>query len=107
MAGLGGLQRGLRRLGVAQLADQDRVGILAERAAKRLAEALGVEPDLALVDDRPVIGVENLDRVLDRDDVRRARAVDVVDDRRERRRLARARRARDEDEPSVLVGESA
>ena len=105
VARLGRLQRGLRRLGVAQLADQDRVRILAKRAAKRLAEALGVEADLALVDDRALIGVQDLDRVLDRDDVRPPRAVDVVDHRGERRRLARAGRAGDEDEAAVLLGE--
>ena len=52
VARLGRLERGLRGLGVAELADQDRVRILAEHAAERLAEALGVEADLALVDDR-------------------------------------------------------
>ena len=62
VAGLGGLERGLGRLGVAQLADQDRVGILAERAPERLAEVLGVEADLALVDDRLVVRVQDLDR---------------------------------------------
>ena len=49
--GLGRLQRRLGRLAVAQLADQDHVGVLAERAAERLVERGGVEPDLALVDD--------------------------------------------------------
>ena len=39
MAGLGGLQRGLRGLGVAQLADQDHVRVLAEHAAERLARS--------------------------------------------------------------------
>jgi len=39
VAGLGGLQRGLRRLRVAQLADQDRVRILAKRAPERLVAA--------------------------------------------------------------------
>ena len=71
VAGLGGLERGLSRLRVAELADQDRVGILAEHAPQRLGEALGVEPDLALVDDAVVVGMEDLDRVLDRDDVLR------------------------------------
>ena len=75
VAGLGGLERGLRGLGVAELADQDRVGVLAQCAPQRLAEALGVEADLALVDDRLLVGVHDLDRVLDRDDVR-ARACD-------------------------------
>ena len=45
------LERRLGRLGVAQLADQDDVGILAEHAAEGLVERLGVEPDLPLVDD--------------------------------------------------------
>ena len=38
VARLGGLHGGLGRLGVAQLADQDHVRVLAERAAERLAE---------------------------------------------------------------------
>ena len=106
MARLGGLKRGLGGLGVAQLADQDRVRILAEHAAQRLREVGGVEPDLTLVDDAVAVGMEDLDRVLDRDDVLVARAVDVVEHRRERRRLARAGRARDEHEPAVLLGEA-
>ena len=54
---------------------------------------------------QPLVAVQDLDRVLDRDDVLLPRAVDVVDHRRERRRLPRAGRARDEDEAAVLVGE--
>ena len=106
MAGLGCLQRGLGGLGVAQLADQDDVRILAEHAAERLLERLGVEPDLALVDDAAAIGMQDLDRVLDRDDVLLARAVDEVEHRRERGRLAGAGRAGDEHEPAVLAGEA-
>jgi hypothetical protein len=70
-------------------------------------EGLGVEPDLALVDDAVDVLVEDLDRILDRHDVLPARAVDVVDHRCERGRLARARAAGDEDEAAVLVGEAA
>ena len=51
MARLGGLDRRLRRLGIAHLADEDHVRVLAQRAAERLEEREGVEPDLALVDD--------------------------------------------------------
>ena len=105
VARLGRLQRGLRGLGVAELADQDRVRVLAEHAAERLAEALGVEADLTLVDDRAPVRVEDLDRVLDRDDVLVPRPVDVVDHRRERRRLSRAGGAGDEDQAPVLVRE--
>ena len=102
---LGRLERSLRGLGVAKLADQDRVRILPERAAQGLAEARRVEPHLALIDDRQLVGVEDLDRILDRHDVRPARAVDAIEHRRERRRLAGARRAGDEDEPALLFGE--
>ena len=52
-----------------------------------------------------LVGVEDLDRVLDRDDVLAPRPVDVADHRRERRRLADAGRAGDEDEAVVVVGE--
>ena len=94
MARLRRLQRGVRGLGVAQLADQDDVRVLAQHTAKCLLEAHRVEPDLALVDDAAAVGVEDLDRVLDRDDVLAARPVDVVEHARERRRLPRARRRR-------------
>ena len=105
VAGLGGRQRGRDRLEVAHLADEDHVGVLAERGAERLGERRRVEADLALVDDAHPVVVQELDRVLDREDVLGAAAVDVVDQRRERRRLARAGRAGDEDEPARLVGE--
>ena len=52
MAGLGGEDRGLDRLEVAHLADEDDVGVLAQRAAERVGEAARVVADLALVDDR-------------------------------------------------------
>ena len=51
--------------------------------------------------------MDDLDRVLDRDDVLRRLAVHVVDHRRERRGLARARGAGDEDDPALLLGELA
>ena len=78
------------------------------RSARRSAwpKRLGVEPDLALVDDAALVLVQDLDRVLDRDDVLRpASSVHVVDHRGERRRLPRAGRAGDEDEAAVLLGE--
>src|SRR5205823_12875812 len=78
---------------------------LAERASKRLLERLGVEPDLALADDAALVGVEDLDRVFDRDDVLATRPVDVPDHGREGHGLARARRAGDEHEAARLVRE--
>ena len=104
MPGLGGLQRRLGALGIAELADQDHIWVLAQRPAQSCEVGVGVDPDLALVDDAVVVLVEDLDRVFDGDDVLPARLVDVIDDRGEGRRLAGAGRAGDEHEPSVLVG---
>ena len=70
---------------------------------KRVGEADGVGPDLALVDDAALVAVEELDRVLDGHDVVVARAVDLVDHGCERRRLTGARRARDKDEAARLL----
>ena len=77
------------------------------RSAPRSASAkpLRVGADLALVHDRGLVLVEELDRVLDRDDVHRLALVDRVDHRRERRRLTGAGRARHEDEAARLACE--
>src|SRR5207245_8376765 len=103
VAGLSSLQRGLRSLSIAQLADQDDVRILTERAAQGLAEVVRVESDLALVDNARVVWMQDLDRVLDRDDVLLPCPVHAVDHCGERRRLSGARCTRDEYEPAVLV----
>ena len=107
VARLGRLHGGLGRLGVAELSDQDHVGVLAQRTPERLRERVGVEADLALVDDAAVVGVQELDRVLDRDDVLAAGAIDVVDERRKGRRLPRAGRAGDEYEAAPLLAQLA
>jgi hypothetical protein len=49
--------------------------------------------------------VQELDRILDRHDMGRARPVDVIDHSGERRALAAARRSRDQHEPALLVGD--
>ena len=105
VAGLGSGQRSGDRLEVAHLAEEDHVGVLAQRPAERLGEAERVLAHLALIDDAALVVVEELDRVFDRDDVIGARAVDLVDQRGERRRLTRARRAGEEHEPARLRGE--
>ena len=66
------------------------------RSAARSASVkrLRVGVQLALVDDAVLVRVQELDRVFDREDVVVALAVDLVDHRGQRRRLARAGRAR-------------
>ena len=84
---------------ISNLADQDDVGILAQHAAQRLRRSSPVSVPtsrwLMLAVD---VAMQELDRILDRDHVRVALLVDVLDHRRERRRLAGARHARDEHE---------
>ena len=76
------------------------------RRSARLKEAVSMPTSRWLITERRS-RVDELDRVLDRDDVRRRGLVDVVDHRRERRRLARAGRAGDQDDPALLVGQLA
>ena len=106
VAGLGGGQRRVDRLLVAHLADEDDVRVLAQDAAQRALEGAGVHADLALVDDRVAVAVQELDRVLDRDDVLVHRPVHVVDHRRERGRLAGAGGAGEQDDAALLLGEA-
>jgi len=87
VAGLGRRQRGRDGLRVAHLADEDDIGVLAQHASERRPEVGGVGTDLTLVDDRLLVGVQDLDRVLDGHDVAAHRRVDVVDHRGEGRRL--------------------
>ena len=71
VAGLGGGERGRDRLEVAHLAEEDHVGVLAQRRAQRLAEGRCVGADLALGDDAALVPVHELDRVFDGEDVMR------------------------------------
>jgi hypothetical protein len=100
VARLRGLERDARRLVVADLADEDHVGVLAQHRAQHARERETLLlVDVDLVDALQLI----LDRVLDRDDVRRPGA-DRADERVERRRLAAARGPGHEDQPLRLAG---
>jgi hypothetical protein len=91
--------RGLDRLEVAHLADEDHVRVLTQGTRRSASAKLGhVVADLALVDDRLLVLVVVLDRVFHRDDVAVEVRVDVVDHRRQRRGLARAGRPGDEEQ---------
>ena len=105
VAGLGRGQSRRDGLEVAHLAEEDHVGVLAERGAEGLGKAGRVDADLALVDDAALVAVHELDRVLDREDVLGALAVDLVDQGREGGRLTRAGRAGDEHEAAGPLGQ--
>src|ERR1041385_3529371 len=60
----------------------------------------------ALVDHAALVLVDELDRILDRNDVVAAGAIHIVDHRRERRRFAGAGGAGDEDQPLLELAQS-
>jgi hypothetical protein len=105
VTGLRRLDRRQGGLGVADLADEDHVGVLPYDVPQGRRVRIRVEADLALLDDRPFVVVDNLDGVLDRHDVRAPRPVDVADHRRDRRRLACAGRPGHQHQPSARVRE--
>ena len=98
-----GAHGGVDRLRVAHLANEDHVGILAERGAKSQSQALGVHADLALRDGRLNVAVQKLDGILERHHVLALRDIDVVDHRGRGARLARTRQARDEHHAALGV----
>ncbi len=102
MAGFGEGDRRFHRLGVANFADHDHVGRFAHGVLQRVVEAVRVEADLALIDDRLFVLVQVFDRVLDGEDMARGAFVAVVDHGGQRGRLARAGRADDEQQPARL-----
>ena len=90
---------------VGELAEHDDVGVLAQRVLEPRHRRRGVGAHLTLVDDRALVGVQHLDRILDGDDVALAVLVHVVDHRGDGRGLARAGEAGHEHETVLLACE--
>ncbi len=107
VTGLGSREGGAHGLHVAYLTDQDHVRVLPHRGTERNGEVGSVVADLALGDDRLLVLVQDLDRVLDRDDVDLFVGVDQVDHRGEGRRLAGAGRTGHQHQAARLEGELA
>src|SRR5881397_2282630 len=79
---------------------RDNLANISQReVAQRRIERQRIVPHLALGDVGQVVAVQELDRVLDRDDVDPPVRVDVIDHRRERCRLPRPRHAGDQHLP--------
>ena len=88
MTGLGGGEGRRDRRVVPHLTDKDHVGALAQGSAQPPLERADLDPDLALMDERPLRGVDVLDRILEGDHVAVAGAVEMLDQGAERRRLS-------------------
>ena len=93
------------RLGIAQLADQDHVRVLAHGRAHAFGEARDVGAQLALDHLAVLAAMNELDRVLEADDVEPAGLVEVIDHRRKRGRLAGAGGAGHQHHALVVVAQ--
>ena len=100
MPGQGGVQSGLQRLPVPDLADDDHIGIFTQGKPQCPDESpAGKGVDLALSDDGSPIGVQILGGILDHQDVPGETAVDVIHHGGQRGGLAGPGGARDQNEP--------
>ena len=91
---------------IAHLAQQDDVRALAHGRAQGLAVRCHVGGHFALRDDAGAVLVHVLDGVFHRDDVAGTFMVQAVDDACQRRGLAGARRAGDQHEPLLELGQA-
>src|SRR5579862_3903482 len=106
MARRRGGERQLDGLQVAHFADENDIRVFTKRAAQRRGERLGVDANLAMIDETLLAAMNKLDRVFHRDDVILAMEIRVIDHRRERRRLAGTRRPRHQNHAFFEHGES-
>ena len=103
MAGFRGGQRQTNGFQIAQLADQNVIGIFAQRRTQRFVEAQRIAMHFALIDQALLRGMHEFDRVFDRQHVAVFVLVDVVDHCRQRGRLARTGRAGHQDKTLRLL----
>ena len=103
VTGLGGGDGHLDGGQVAELTDDDDIGIFAQGGAQGAAEGGRVLADLTLGDIAPKAGMEEFEGVFDGDDVIVTRSVELVDEGVERGRFSRADGAGDEDEAVVIA----
>ena len=92
-------------LAVAHFADENDLRRLAQRGAQAVGVAVEIRAQLALVERALAVLVDELDRVFERNDVVRLRAVDLVEHGGKRRRLARAGGTRDEHEAGLFLAD--
>src|SRR5687768_928130 len=95
---------GLYRFKVPHFAHEDHVWVLSQAAAKGLGKRTGVHIHLSLCDERLLVLMEKLDRVLDGYDVAVSLLVNMVDHRRQRGRFTGTRRTGHEDESAHFLG---
>ena len=105
VAGFSDSQRRFDGFEIAHFADQHHVRIFTECGAQRIAEALGVRMQLALVDHAVLVHVHEFDRIFDGQDVLVALGIDLVDHRGERRGFTGASRSGHENQSARPIAE--
>ena len=105
VSGLRGLHRGLGRRMVPYLADEDDLGVLADRGADGVRERVRVDPDFPLLELALVFDEEVFDRVLDGDDPERGGFVEPLEQRADGGALALAGGARHEKQAAGFLDE--
>ena len=93
------LQRDAHRFTLAHLSDKNHVGIFSQRIPKPRRERRKIPAERALADEAAFRHESVLDGIFQRDDVRGAAFVHLLDKCRKRRRLARSRAPADENQP--------
>ena len=96
-------QRDLHRLAVANFPDQNHLRRLSQSRAQADREVRKILAQFALAEGRLLVRMQKFDRVLERHHVDFVLLVDLVEHRRQRRRLAAARRPGHEDQPRFFL----
>ena len=105
VAGFGGLHRDIHRFFVADLPDEDDIRVLAQGGSEGGSEVGAVDADFPLRNRREVVGVDELDRIFDGDDVDTPRGIEVSDHRGEGRALPVPGGTDHENETTLDLGE--
>ncbi len=79
MPGFRDVQGRIHRLQIPHLSDHDHIRILPQSIFKSTGKGRGVGVDFSLVDERGIMSMEILDRILNRQDVTMPFLVDLVD----------------------------
>ena len=92
------LQRDAHRFALAHLSDKDHVGVFSQSVPKPCRKRRKIPVERALADEAALRHESVLDGIFQRDDVRGAAFIHLLDKCRKRRRLARSRAPADEDQ---------
>ena len=104
VSGLGGRHGGTDGFKIAQLTQKHDIRVLTEHCPKRLRETLRIPADLPLIDDAPILTVDEFDRILDGQDVLIVIMVDKIDDGRQSGRFPVSHRPGHQDKPLGILG---